>query len=140
MSMSPSPPRAQSSELRERLSAGRGTRCCCASWARTRGSARRDRGSRLRRLRGSLSWLLPATLLALMPKCPVCVAAYVALLTGVGITIPAAAAIRTAMIAACLASLAFLTLRMALRGMAVARFVSSLRACGQGPASVTIAS
>jgi hypothetical protein len=94
----------------------------------------------VRRLRGALSWLLPATLLALMPKCPVCLAAYAALVTGIGITIPAAAAIRTAMLAACLASLGFLVVRMALRGMAVARFVSRLRACGRGPASVTIAS
>ena len=40
----------------------------------------------LRRARGEAGWVLPATLLALLPKCPLCLAAYVALATGVSLS------------------------------------------------------
>jgi len=47
------------------------------------------------------AWALPATGLALIPKCPVCVAAYVAVVTGVGISASAASQLRTAAIVLC---------------------------------------
>lgn len=56
-------------------------------------------------------WLFPATLLALMPKCPLCVAAYVALFTGVGISVSTARWIQILMLTLCLTSLAYLALR-----------------------------
>ena len=52
-----------------------------------------------------LGWILPATVLALMPKCPVCVAAYAAALTGIGLSLPAASYLRTTAIAISVASL-----------------------------------
>ena len=61
------------------------------------------------------SWLLPSSLLILMPKCPLCLAAYVAAATGLGLSVPAAAGLRTALIVLCIASLAFLAARLLLR-------------------------
>ncbi|MEN3939684.1 hypothetical protein WJU23_00195 [Prosthecobacter sp. SYSU 5D2] len=49
--------------------------------------------------------LLSGLLLLLMPKCPACVAAYVALGTGIGLSFTTAAALRTGAILFCLAVL-----------------------------------
>lgn len=46
----------------------------------------------------ALLWALPFAALALMPKCPGCVAAYVLLLTGAGISIAAASMMQTAVV------------------------------------------
>jgi hypothetical protein len=59
-----------------------------------------------------VGWILPATVLALMPKCPVCVAAYVAALTGMGISLSAAAYVRTSLIAIALATFAVMSLSL----------------------------
>ena len=50
------------------------------------------------RLGALVGWVGSAAGLALMPKCPVCVAVYLALGTGVGISISAAAHLRTALV------------------------------------------
>jgi len=65
----------------------------------------------LRRAWRSIRWLFPAVLLVLMPKCPLCVAAYVALFTGIGITVSTARWIQILMLAFCLTSLAYLGVR-----------------------------
>ena len=60
-------------------------------------------------------WIVPSAVLALMPKCPACVAAYIALATGIGISLPAATLIRTTLGVLCVASLLFLLARSMLR-------------------------
>ena len=74
------------------------------------GNAERPIGY-LRRMWRSTQWLFPAAMLALIPKCPLCVAAYVALFTGIGISVSTARWIQILMLALCLASLAYFAVR-----------------------------
>ena len=60
-------------------------------------------------------WLVPAGLLLLIPKCPVCFAAYIAAGTGLGLSLPAAGGLRIALIILCVLSLAFLAARLLFR-------------------------
>jgi hypothetical protein len=59
----------------------------------------------------STQWLFTATVLALIPKCPFCVMAYVALFTGVGISVSTARWIQILMLTLCLSSLAYLAVK-----------------------------
>jgi len=68
-------------------------------------------GKRPAGLLRNFQWLFPATLLVLMPKCPLCVAAYIALFTGVGVSVSTARWIQILMLVFCLGSLAYLAVR-----------------------------
>jgi hypothetical protein len=67
--------------------------------------------ARLRRGSEIAGWIVPSATLALLPKCPLCLAAYLALATGIGISLPAATCLRTALVFACVASLVFIAVR-----------------------------
>lgn len=49
----------------------------------------------------------PALLLSIIPKCPGCIAAYIALTTGLGVSFTTAAYLRDALIAICITSLVY---------------------------------
>ena len=68
--------------------------------------------------------------MALMPKCPVCVAAYVTLVSGFGLSITAATYLRNSLIAICVTSLAYVAL-----GLIRSRFGGTKSASNLGDAS-----
>jgi hypothetical protein len=70
-----------------------------------------------RRVATLIPWALPLTTLALIPKCPACVAAYVLLFTGIGLSLPAATAARWTLVVLSIAALAYLLLRAARRAV-----------------------
>ncbi len=86
------------------------THHCCQIKTRAEDNARRP-ASRLRRVGELAGWIVPSATLALLPKCPMCVAAYVALATGIGISLPAATYLRAMLVVLCVASLVFIAAR-----------------------------
>ena len=84
------------------------TRSCCAvpgrsSFISSRGGAH---------ARGAARVGTPAVILLLLPKCPMCVAAYVAMLTGIGLSMEAATWLRETAIAVCVLAIIVAILRM----------------------------
>jgi hypothetical protein len=51
--------------------------------------------------------LIPGALLAVLPKCPVCIAAYVAMWTGLGLSVSSAAYVRVTLAIVCVVSLVY---------------------------------
>jgi hypothetical protein len=93
------------------------TLICCAT-----GSDGTDRETRivhphkvtrtpLRRCLEVIHGLVSAIVLVLMPKCPVCLAAYVAIGTGMGLSITTATYVRASLLLLSMASLSYLAMR-----------------------------
>ena len=66
---------------------------------------------RVRRLREIAAWALPGAVLVLVPKCPACLAAHVALWTGLGLSLSAASSLRWSLLLVWVASLLALIVR-----------------------------
>jgi hypothetical protein len=69
----------------------------------------------VRRTRGAAAFALPSIALALVPKCPMCIAAYLAIGGGLGISLSTAAHLRTALVWLCWSVLVLLAARAAMR-------------------------
>jgi len=72
-----------------------------------------------RRAWRGIQWIFPSTLLVLMPKCPFCVAAYVALFTGASISVTTARWLQVLMFVLCFASLTYIAVK---KGRAIYNF------------------
>ncbi len=79
------------------------TGCICQDGTRS--------ASPLQRARRIVAWIIPSATLVLMPKCPLCIAAYVALLGGASITAACASNLRMALLVFSTATLVFLALK-----------------------------
>jgi len=96
-------------------------RCCeiAASNSRSEAVAPQSKGGRSQPRRLSVvrwrlnaaGWLVPGAILALMPKCPMCLAAYVAVWTGVGLSLSAAANLRLSLLILSVSALLCLAVR-----------------------------
>jgi hypothetical protein len=91
----------------------------------------------IRRIRNAAGWLTPSVGLVLLPKCPVCLAAYLAIGTGLGVSLTTAARLRTSFEFLCFASLAYLAARRVPR--LIAR-LSKDRSGGGGPLGTEVGS
>jgi membrane protein implicated in regulation of membrane protease activity len=100
-----------------------GDRCCKDA---ARGSVPEPRAARTaardlrpptyaRRCLDVAGWIVPGAVLALLPKCPACLAAYVAIGTGVWLSVSTTTYLRMALVISCVAPLAFLVARLTLR-------------------------
>ena len=58
-----------------------------------------------------IEWATPGLILALLPKCPLCVAAYIAIGTGIGVSVSTAAYLRLGVLAICVGALVLLVVR-----------------------------
>ena len=79
-------------------------RACC-------GARARSTRTWLRKVREIFTWALPSAILVLVPKCPACLAAHVALWTGLGLSLSAATYLRWVLLSLCVASLLFLIVK-----------------------------
>src|SRR6476619_2531518 len=105
--------------------------CCTVIGSRSHGGANKADGkshpSGLRqRALAAMGFSLPTLVLALLPKCPACLAAYVALGTGISLSVAAASLLRTSLIGVCVAILV-LFLASTLRTLPMNRLLPSNR-------------
>jgi hypothetical protein len=89
--------------------------CACTSNEMRAGDSACRPASRWRRGGEVAGWIVPGALLVLMPKCPMCVAGYVAAVSGLGVSLTSAAYLRTGLVGLCVGALVFLGARFATR-------------------------
>jgi hypothetical protein len=76
----------------------------------THGACHCPRTGRRRAAQNSAGWILPGLMLILLPKCPLCLAASVSLLFGIGLSAQAATVVHGTIIALCIVAIvAFVT-------------------------------
>jgi len=88
--------------------------CCCQRKPRTDHGAPQQK-SWLRRAREAAGWIVPGAVLALLPKCPLCLAACVALGTGFTMSCSSAHLLMRGLTVLCLGTLALCVVRRVVR-------------------------
>ena len=83
-----------------------GTLHCCEIAPKT---------SRRRRSLDAAGYVVPSAILVLLPKCPACIVAYLAMGAGIGVTLTTAATLRVILLVVCVACLALVTARLVRR-------------------------
>lgn len=83
------------------------TRRCCEAGPRP--------ASPVRRFLDVAGFAAPAAVLVLLPKCPACIAAYLAIGTGIGVTVATAFYLRILLLVVCVASLGYFVARQVFR-------------------------
>jgi hypothetical protein len=79
---------------------------CCQRKLHTPRDAARQQSTWRRRVRDLAGWIVPGAVLALMPKCPMCLVAYVALCSGATISCSSAHILMRTLTALCVGTLA----------------------------------
>ena len=83
---------------------------CCQRKLHTSNDGTQQR-TWLRRARGVAGWIVPGALLALMPKCPMCLVAYVALCSGLTMSCSSTHLLMRLLTALCIGTLALCVVR-----------------------------
>jgi hypothetical protein len=104
------------------------TNRCCESGAAKRSVTVTSRNPFARRCRDIAGWILPAGGLVLLPKCPACLATYIAIVTGAGVSISTATYLRMLLLTICIASIAYFAAR---RGRRLFALISMRRRHGK---------
>src|SRR5215470_14675704 len=85
-----------------------------------------EKASWWQRCREVAAWVLPGVALTLMPKCPACLAAYIAVWTGLGLSFTTAFYLRAALLVLCAVSLLYLVVSRLGRFLGFARITGSV--------------
>ena len=83
----------------------------CCQWKPQNSRDARQQRTWLRRAREVAGWIVPGALLALMPKCPMCLVAYVAFCSGLTMSCSSAHILMRVLTVLCIGTLALCVVR-----------------------------